>query len=120
VQPNQYDVACKNLRIVPSKPRLGERPWVRYDVVNVGSNDIPGKIIDVAFYLDGEKVIWNGGYPSTLKAAGKFSHSVAEQYMDPFKTPGEHKYKLVISLKGEALDSDSANNVIEGAIYVTD
>jgi len=115
---NHYDVACKNLRIVPSKPRVGERLWVRFDVVNVGSNDIPGRIIDVAFYFDGEKVIWSGGYPSDLKAGASSTHSVAEQYMEPLTTAGPHKYKLVVALKGNAIDVDPTNNLIEGVINV--
>jgi len=113
-----YDVACKNLKIVPSNPRVGDRPWVRFEVANLSENDIPGSSVEVSFYIDGKKVIWSGGYPQPLKAHKTMFHSVAEQYMEPFTSAGPHKYRLIVTLKGGAVDVDSTNNVIEGILNV--
>jgi hypothetical protein len=111
-----YDVACKNVKIVPSKPHVGDRLWIRYDVVNLGDRPVPGRCVDVAFYLDGEKIIWSGRYPTPLKK--EIHCSVAEQYLEPLKTTGLHKYKLVVTLQKGAVDTDTTNNVIEGVLNV--
>ncbi len=113
-----YDVACKNLKIVPSNLRVGDRPWVRFEVANLSENDIPGRSIEVGFYIDGKSVIWSGGYPQPLKAHKSVFHSVAEQYMEPLTSAGPHKYKLIVALKGGTVDVDTTNNVIEGILHV--
>ncbi len=112
------DVACKNLIIVPSKPRVGDRPWVRFEVENKGDEDIPGSMVEVGFFIDGERVIWSGRYPQPLRARATTSHSVAEQYMEPFTKAGPHTYGLKVRLKEGIVDVDTTNNVIEGILHV--
>ena len=111
---NSFDVAVKNLKFVPSKPHVGDRLWIRFNVVNLSDHPVPGRCVDVAFYLDGDKIIWSGGYPTPLRK--EIHHSVAEQYLEPLKTAGPHKYKLVVILQKGAVDTDTTNNVIEGVI----
>ena len=111
-----FDVACKNVKIVPSKPHVGDRLWIRFEVVNLSDRPVPGRCVDVAFYLDGKKIIWSGGYPTSLKTESH--HSVAEQYLEPLTTSGPHKYKLVVALQKGAVDVDTTNNVIEGVLHV--
>ena len=117
-QQSRYDVACKNLRFVPSKPHVGDRLWVRFEVANLSALDIPGKCVDVSLYLDDKKIVWSGGYPHPLKAHATTYHSVAEQYMQPLTTAGPHKYRLVVTLQKGAVDVDTTNNVIEGVLNV--
>jgi hypothetical protein len=113
---NSFDVAVKSLKFVPSKPHVGDRLWIRFDVVNLSDRPVPGRYVDVAFYLDGEKIIWSGGYPIPLRK--EVSHSVAEQYLEPLTAAGAHKYKLVVTLQKGAVDVDTTNNVIEGVVNV--
>ena len=54
---DSFDVACRNLKIVPSKPHVGDRLWIRFEVVNLSAKDIPGKCVEVDFSLDGKEVI---------------------------------------------------------------
>lgn len=112
------DVACQNLKFVPSKPHVGDRLWVRFDVANLSSVDLPGSSVEVALYLDGKRVVWSKAYPNPLKAHKSVEHSVAEQYMEPLTRSGPHKYRLIASLRNGSVDSDTTNNIIEGVLDV--
>ncbi len=117
-QNSRVDVACQNLKFVPSKPHVGDKLWVRFDVVNLSAVDIPGNSVEVALYLDDKRVVWSKAYPSSLKAHKRTEHSVAEQYMDALTRSGPHKYKLITWLRNGLVDSDSTNNVVEGVLNV--
>jgi hypothetical protein len=118
VEHQRYDVAPKNLAFEPSKPHVGDRLSIHFEVENLTDDDIPGDLVETNLYLDGIRIMFSTGYPFYLGAHKVATHSVDAEYMDPLTRAGQHKYRLAVRLKSGAVDADTTNNVLEGILNV--